>query len=408
MSRADAQRVAVVGAGLCTPAGTTSSEFWQRVSNGVPSAQPTEVDGLDNWRRMACRVESISAEGLMAPHELRRLDRPHLLAISAADDALDAVAGRLPDLDRCALQVGTGYGAGRFSETQQRALMTSGLRAVSPIAIPLTMPNSIAAHLSIRYHFRGPALTQATACASGANAIGEAVMMLQADRADLIVAGGVDSLLFAAPLAGFDRAGALTRHDADPFASRPFDVKRDGFVMGEGAGFVVLVRTTDAIEAGLEVLGEVLGYAANSDAVHLVAPDRDGHAASRCMADALRHAGLHPSDIGHVNAHGTSTVLNDRAEAIAIGRVFGSSSPPVTATKGVTGHLIGGSGAVETIATLLACRERVVPPVAGLTELDGEIDLDVVHGDQRSVKLSTAVSNSFAFGGHNASLVVSA
>jgi 3-oxoacyl-[acyl-carrier-protein] synthase II len=268
----------------------------------------------------------------------------------------------------------------------------------------MIMPSSAAALLSLRFGFRGPTVTVSAACASGAMAIGEAVELLRRGAADLVLAGGVDALVTYAAMCSFLRLDAMSRNIADPaHASRPFDIDRDGFVLGEGAGFVVLRHASDATDS----LGRIIGYGTCADAHHLVAPSPEGEGALRCMRLALADAGVDPSDVVHVNAHGTSTPLNDLAEARAISSLFGERRVPVTSAKGTTGHLIAGSGAVETILTLWTLRHRLVPPVAGLRTVDPDLGpLDVVCGSPRAVVDGPMLTNSFGFGGANASLVL--
>jgi 3-oxoacyl-[acyl-carrier-protein] synthase II len=271
----------------------------------------------------------------------------------------------------------------------------------------MVMPSSVAAHLSLRFGFEGPCVTVSAACASGAAAIGEGVELLRRGAADIVLTGGVDSLVNYGAMCCFMRLDAMSRNVSFPeLASRPFDTDRDGFVMGEGAGFAVLKRLEDVCPSGPEPLGLVLGHAATADAHHLVAPSPDGAGAARCMALALADAGVQPRDLAHVNAHGTSTVLNDRAEAAALQALFGRSCPPVMAIKGSTGHMIAGSGAVEAIVSLISLRHRLVPPVAGLRTIDPDFNLDVVHGTPREGPPGYALSSSFGFGGANTALVL--
>jgi 3-oxoacyl-[acyl-carrier-protein] synthase II len=271
----------------------------------------------------------------------------------------------------------------------------------------MVMPSSVAAHLSLRFGFGGPCLTVSAACASGAAAIGEGVELLRRGAADIVLAGGVDSLVSYGAMCCFMRLDAMSRNVRCPdLASRPFDADRDGFVIGEGSGFVVLQRLVDVTASGPEPLGLVLGHASTADAHHLVAPSPGGDGAARCMTLALADAAVQACDVAHVNAHGTGTVLNDRAEAAALKTVFGDTCPPVTAVKGSTGHLIGGSGAVEAIVSLMSLQRGLVPPVAGLRTIDPQIDLDVVTGTPRHVSPGCALSNSFGFGGANTALVL--
>lgn len=275
--------------------------------------------------------------------------------------------------------------------------------------VPMMMTNATAGVISIQFGWTGPSLCITTACAASANAVGEAVRLIREGSADVAIAGGSESAITPTAIAAFARAGALSgRNDEPTRASRPFDTGRDGFVMGEGAAFLMLERWEHAEARGATILGELLGYGRNCDAYHITAPAPGGAGAVQCMGLALADAGLTPADIGHVNTHGTSTPLGDVGESEAILKVFGSNAPPITSTKGVTGHLVGAAGATEAIATLLACRDGIVPPVANYEDPDPEIHADVVHGEPRPITSKIGLSNSFGFGGHNATLIVAA
>jgi 3-oxoacyl-[acyl-carrier-protein] synthase II len=395
--------VAVVGAGVKAPGGLSPDELWASLCAARSFAAPFEDVRLPpDVGVLAGRVRGLDTAAYLRPVQARRLDRCHHLAIAAAQDAMDCVRGPLPPAERCAVVCGVGLGASDWFETQLFEIARTGSHAVAPLTVPVVMPSSAAAQLSMRFGFRGPALTVSTACASGATAIGEGVELLRRGAADVVLAGGVDALVTFGVVCAFLRLDAMTRNvDRPDLASRPFDVDRDGFVLSEGAGFVVLRR-----EPVTRSLGRVLGYGAGADAHHLVAPPDDGAGALRCMRLALADAGIDPTDIAHVNAHGTSTPLNDLAEARALHTLFDGSAPPVTSTKGTTGHMIGGSGAVEAIMTLWALRHGLVPPVAGLRTVDPQIELDVVRDEPRPVAGGFALSNSFGFGGVNASLVL--
>lgn len=393
----------VRGIGVVTPAGSTVDDLWAALSTADGTeAEVASYDEAGGLEVLACRARGFAPETRFGRHELRRLDRSHQMAFAAVDDAL-AGAGEGPPPERCAVVVGLGIGAAATLEGQYRALAQRGVRAVSPLTIPVVMPNSIAAHLSMRTGYRGVATTVTAACASGAVAIGEALWLLRTGRADRVVAGGVEAIHTAAVAAAFARMEAMSsRLDAPRSSSRPFTVSRDGFVLGEGAGFVVLERVGEGRGPDL---GTVVGYGASSDAQDLVAPALDGRGAVAAMAAALADAGVAPADIGHVNTHGTSTPLNDAAEGAAIRAVFGARRVPVTATKSVIGHLIGAAGAVEAIVALLAARQGIVPPTANLDDPDPTIDVDV-SATPVATRAPLALTNSFAFGGHNACLVV--
>jgi 3-oxoacyl-[acyl-carrier-protein] synthase II len=402
--------IAIVGVGVKAPGGTDISSLWASLCAGYSSAKryldPRLPEGAV---ALVSEVDGFEPASYVNAAELRRLDRSHLLAIGAAQDAIDSMAGELPAPERRAVVVGTGFGATATYEIQYTRLLEGGFRALSPLVIPLVMPNGSAALLSMRFGCRGPCLTVSTACASGANAIGEAVELLRRGAADVVLAGGVDSMINFNAMCSFMRLDVMSRSVACPGqASRPFDIDRDGFVMGEGAGFVVLRRSEDASAAGDHVYGHVLGYGANADAHHLVAPSTDGDGAQRCMQLALADAGASANDISHINAHGTGTILNDLAESTAIEALFGAASPPVTATKSTTGHMIAGSGAVEAIVTVWSLRNQLVPPVAGLRTIDPKTPLDVVTARPRHIGSGLGLSNSFGFGGSNACLVLAA
>ena len=402
--------VAVVGAGVKTPAGTDVGDLWENLCAGRPSAEVFDDDRLPQGAAaLVCRVGGFDPAAYLTPIEARRLDRSHALAIGAAADALGQCR-ELPVPARRAVVCGIGLGAASTYEEQVSRLLEGGAHGVSPLTIPMVMPSSVAAHLSLRFGFGGPCVTVSAACASGAAAIGEGMELLRRGAADIVLAGGVDSLVGYGAMCCFMRLDAMSRNVSCPeLASRPFDIERDGFVMGEGAGFVVLQRLEDVCASGPEPLGLVLGHASSADAHHLVAPSPDGEGAFRCMALALADAGVQPLDLAHVNAHGTSTVLNDRAEAAALTALFAAGSrPPVMAVKGSTGHMIAGSGAVEAIMSLVSLRHRLVPPVAGLRTVDPDFDLDIVQGTPRQAPPGYALSNSFGFGGTNTALVLAA
>lgn len=403
-----AEPVAVVAAGLKAPGGNTPDELWESLCRGRSHAERFQDARLpDDAPILVGRVSGFDPLADLSATEVRRFDRAHQLAVGAAQDAVDQLVAPMPAPERCAVVCGVGLGATATYETQHANLLTGGLRHLNPLTIPFVMPSAAAALLSLRFGFQGPCLTVSTACASGTTAIGEAVELLRRGAADLVLAGGVDSMVTYNALCSFLRLDVMTRTVDEPeLASRPFDVDRDGFLMAEGAGLLVLKRAADLAEHE-PVLGYVVGYGASSDAHHLVAPAVGGAGALRAMSAALADAGIGPEAVSHVNAHGTSTRLNDLAEAQALSHLFAGTPPPVTATKGTTGHMIGGSGAVEAIVTLWSLRAGLAPPVAGLRLVDPEVDLDVVAGEPRKLAPGYGLTNSFGFGGSNAVLVLS-
>ncbi|MFD7898143.1 beta-ketoacyl-[acyl-carrier-protein] synthase family protein [Streptomyces sp. NPDC059743] len=400
--------VAITGMGVVTPAGCTPDDLWTTLRAGRSTAATLTHLDLERHRvRIGCRVRGLDETGLVPAKDARRMDPFALYGTTAALAAHRDAGAPAVDPDRTAIVVGNAVGGRATSDAESKNFTESGPHRVNPLMPLMTMPNAAAAQIAMRLGWHGPALTIATTCASGADAIGHAVMLLQTYRADVVLAGGCESTLTPVTLAGFGNLNAVSLRNDDPeHASRPFDVDRDGFVMGEGAGFVVLERLDDAKARGTRPYATVAGYASTADAFHLSMPLPDGGAAIGAMSGAIADAGLVPSDIVHINAHGTSTQFNDRAEAVALAKVFGPDGPPVTANKSVIGHLIGAAGAVELIATVQAMRQCEVPPTANHERLEPGMEIDVVHGAPRAVASGPALSNSFGFGGHNSTLVV--
>jgi 3-oxoacyl-[acyl-carrier-protein] synthase II len=403
-------RVVVTGLGVKTPAGNDVASFWEQLCAGRASARRIEsFDPADLSITFAGEVRDFDAVEYFGPKEARRQDRVTQLGFGAAADALGDAGELGADPSRCAVIIATGVGGLHTLEENERLYFEKGPSRVSPFFVPMMMPNATAGVVAMQLGWTGPNLCVATACAAGAHAIGEGVRLIRDGTADVVMAGGTEAAVTPLTIAAFARMGALSsRNDAPERASRPFDADRDGFVIGEGAGCVVLEPLERARARGATVYGEVAGYGRNADAYHITAPSPGGAGAAVCMQLALDDAAVEPSAIGHVNAHGTSTPLNDAAEAEAVRKVFGDSAPVVTSTKGVTGHLIGAAGAVEAVAALLSVRDGIVPPTANLEKLGDDIELDVVAGSPREVGPKPAISNSFGFGGHNACLVLAA
>jgi 3-oxoacyl-[acyl-carrier-protein] synthase II len=400
-------RVVVTGLGLKTPAGNDVASFWETVLAGQSmAANITSFDTAYLPVRFACQVKDFDGAAYLGPKEVRRVDRNAQLGFAAGIDALKDAGDPGADPARCAVVAGVGIGGLSTLEDQEKLLLERGPLRVTPFLVPMMMPNATPAIIAMNLGWTGPNICVATACAAGTHAIGEGVRLIRDNTADVVLAGGAEAVVVPIAIAAFARMGALSgRHDDPGSASRPFDVDRDGFVIGEGAAFLVLERLDRAMARGARIYGEVLGYGRNADAYHITAPSPGGSGAAACMQLALDDAGLEPSAIGHVNAHGTSTPLNDASEAEAIAKVFNGSAPPVTSTKGVTGHLIAAAGAVEAAASVLAVRDGVAPPTANHERTDPDVNIDVIAGSPR--KLSGPVlSNSFGFGGHNATLVV--
>jgi 3-oxoacyl-[acyl-carrier-protein] synthase II len=400
-------RVAVTGLGVKTPAGNDLDSFWSQLASGRSvAATLTRFDPSDLPVRFGCEVRDFDAAPYLGPKEARRVDRVTQLGFAAAADALADANEPNADPARCAVVVGTGVGGLQTLEDQVSVFLDKGANRVSPFFIPMMMANATAGTIAMQFGWTGPNTCVATACAASAHAVGEAARLVRDGTADVVLAGGAEASITRTAMAAFARMTALsTRNDEPALASRPFDVARDGFVMGEGASALVVESWDRAVARGARIYGEIVGYGRNADAYHITAPSPGGEGAAACMQLALDDAGLDPSAVGHVNAHGTSTPLNDAAEAEALRKVFGEHAPPVTSTKGVTGHLIGAAGATEAVACLLALRSSSVPPTANLDEVGDDIRLDVVQGEARALDHRIALSNSFGFGGHNATLV---
>jgi len=401
-------RVAITGLGVKTPAGSDVESFWNALTAGVSAAAPlTIIDTDDLAVKFGCEVRDFDVAPYISPKDARRLDRSSQLGIAAAADAVADAGDLATDPARCGVVMGGGVGGLTTLEEQIVVRYEKGSTRVSPFLVPMMMVNATAGNIAMRFGWTGPNLCVATACAASANAIGEATRMIQHGEADVMLAGGAECSITPTAMGAFARMTALSTRNDDPVhASRPFDADRDGFVMGEGAAALVLEAWDHAVARGAHIYGEIAGYGRNSDAYHITAPSPGGGGAAACMQLALDDAGLSATDIAHVNAHGTSTPLNDAAEAEAVRKVFGDTPPPTTSTKGVTGHLIGAAGATEAVACVLAIRNGLVPPTANLERLGDDIHLDVVSGSPRAVAAGPALSNSFGFGGHNASLII--
>jgi 3-oxoacyl-[acyl-carrier-protein] synthase II len=394
------RRVVITGLGAVTPLGLGAQELHDRWARGICAI----TDGAG-----ACR--EFEAKEFLSVKEARRLDRFSALAVVAADEALSQ-SGWQDELPYDPLRVGcviaTGIGGIYTVESQHDVMREKGPKMISPLGIPQYMPNAAAAAVAMRHGLQGQMYGVVSACSGGAHALGSALRMLQYGDADAVVTGGSEAALTEFGFACFEAMQALSPTGV----SRPFDARRDGFVMGEGAGVLVLEEASAAAARGAQVLGELVGYGSTSDAYHLTAPEPSGAPAARAIELALSDAGLGPDDVDYVNAHGTSTQLNDAAETAALKRALSperAKQIPVSSTKSTIGHLLGAAGAVEAIATVQALRARVIPPTLGYEVPDPELDLDFVPGAARELALGNgrppvAISNSFAFGGHNVTL----
>jgi 3-oxoacyl-[acyl-carrier-protein] synthase II len=391
------RRVVITGVGAVTPLGTGA----QTLHDGWVAGRSGIEDG-------AGRCSEFDPTVSLSVKEARRTDRCTQFAMVAAAEALESAGWDEPpyDRERIGTVVGTGIGGIGTVVHYQDVLRESGPERVSPLAVPLMMANAPSASVAMRWGFQGPSYGTVSACAAGAHAVGTGVRMIQSGEADAVVCGGAEAALLALAEASFRAMDAISNSGI----SRPFDARRDGFVMAEGGGMLVLEDAESAEERGATVIGEVLGYGATSDAHHLTAPHPEGAGAERAIRLALRDAGVTADEVDYVNAHGTSTPLNDRTETLALKRALGdrASKVPISSLKSSVGHLLGAAGAVEAIATVLALRERVVPPTLNWEEPDEGLDLDYVPGTARPLDVNgkppVAISNSFGFGGHNAVL----
>ncbi|MEW8959111.1 3-oxoacyl-[acyl-carrier-protein] synthase 2 [Moorella humiferrea] len=406
------QRVVITGLGAITPVGTGKDNFWQALVAGKSGIGPiTRFDAGEMPVRFAGEVKDFDPGLFFDRKEARRMDRFAQYAVAAARMAVEDAKLDLEreDRDRIGVIFATGIGGMETFEEQTRVLMEKGPNRVSPFFVPMMIANMAAGQISINLGVRGVNFTVVNACASGANAIGEAFRTLQRGDADVIITGGSEASVTPLTVAGFAAMKALsTRNDAPERASRPFDRGRDGFVLGEGAGVMVLETLEHAVARGAAIYAEIVGYGCTADAYHITAPAPDGAAASRAMTLALEDAGLKPEEIDYINAHGTSTELNDRQETLAIKKVFGEHAYrlAISSTKSMTGHLLGAAGAVELVATALTVHTGVIHPTINYEEPDPECDLDYVPNAARQQEIRAAISNSFGFGGHNVTIAL--
>ena len=383
------RRVVVTGIGVVSPAGTGLDAFWKGLQAVPADRRERTVDDFDVSR-------------WLSPKGARHQDRFAHFALAAAEMALEHAGGAPPvDTTRAGVQLGTGIGGVGTLETQVGVLTRRGPKRVSPFTIPMVMPNAGAAAVSLSLGWRGPCETLTTACAAGTHSVAAGARMVADGRCDVVLAGGAESSMTPTTVAAFTVMTALSRSGL----SRPFDVGRDGFCIAEGAAVLLLEERDSAIARGATLYGEILGAASTCDAHHMTAPSPGGAGAAACLRLALEDAELDPSQICHVNAHGTSTPLNDEAESQAVTTVFGAGAVPVTSIKGVTGHSLGAAGALEAASVLLAFLHHELPPTMGTTEVDPALDIDVVL-EPRAWTPGPTISNSFGFGGHNGSLVL--
>ncbi|MFG3283195.1 beta-ketoacyl-[acyl-carrier-protein] synthase family protein [Streptomyces sp. NPDC048111] len=398
---------AVTGLGLVTPAGIGVPQSWAGICAGRGAGR-TDASLAPSPVQLVCRVPGFDAEAALGAERARRTARFGQFALTATAEAL-ADAGLDPatwDGTRVGMVLGNAMGGLDVCLPAQETMLSRGARAVSPLVLPQYLSNMAAGQTAIAHGITGPCLTVSTACASGTSAIGVALDLLRAGRCDIVVAGGAEAPLTALTATGFAQLGALSRAKDPRSASRPFDARRDGFVLAEGAGMLVLEREEHALARGARVRARIAGHGETADAHHMVAPHPEGLGLQRAMRGALADAGVSPSEVDHVNAHATGTPRGDAAEALALVKVF-PHRPPVTSVKGVIGHSLGAAGAIEAVCSVLSIEHRTIPGTANLHDTDPEIDLQLVRSTT-SAPVTTVVTHSVGFGGQNAALVVTA
>jgi 3-oxoacyl-[acyl-carrier-protein] synthase II len=407
------RRVVVTGLGATTPLGGTIAETWEGILAGRSGAKPLSEETVERYElpvHFACTIAQDPAE-VLTKVQIRRMDPSAQYAVIASMAAMEDAGSPEVDPERLGVAIGTGIGGVWTLLDQWDVLREKGLRRVFPLSVPMLMPNTSSGNVSLLLGARAGAHTTVSACASGAESMGTGYEMIRQGRADVVVAGGTEAAMHPICFAGFSQMQALsTRNDDPSAASRPYDTGRDGFVMGEGAGVMVLEEYEHAKARGARIYAEFASIGMSADAHHITAPEPEGSGASRAMLEAVERAGLTASDIIHINAHATSTPVGDVAEANAIRRAFGAAADgmPVSATKSMTGHLLGAAGALEGLLTVLAVHHRTAPATINLEDPDPEIDLDVITGEHRTLPEGdiAALNNSFGFGGHNVALVI--
>ncbi|GAB4073953.1 beta-ketoacyl-ACP synthase II [Barrientosiimonas marina] len=404
------KRVVVTGLGTISPNGNDVATMWNNVSSGTSGIDYITRIDLDELPAVAAaEVKAFDPTGYIAKKDARKMDLFTQYAVAASRMAVDDAELTIDETnaDRVGVWVGSGIGGMATLEDQHTKLLEKGPRRVSPFFVPMMIPDMAAGQVSIQLGAKGINSCTTTACASGANSIGDAYRAIERGDADYMVAGGTEAPITALAFSGFSAMKALSTNEQPNKASRPFDSDRDGFVMGEGAGILVLETLESALERGAHIYSEIVGYAATGDAYHITAPAEDGEGAARAMKQAVQDAGIALSDVDYINAHGTSTELNDKYETQAIKDVFGEHARhlAVSSTKGVTGHLLGAAGGLESVISSKVIDEGVIPPTMNYETPDPDCDLDYVPNEAREQSVNTVLSNSLGFGGHNAALI---
>ncbi|MEG1870491.1 MAG: beta-ketoacyl-ACP synthase II [Peptostreptococcaceae bacterium] len=404
------KRVVITGMGAVTPIGNDVDNFWNGIKEGKCGIDFIKSMDVEKFKiKIAAELKDFNPEGVIDKRELKRLDKFSQYALVAAEEAIKSSKLDLDKIDsyRFGVLIGSGIGGLDILEHEYKRMIDRDSTKVSPFLIPMMIGNIAAGNVAIKYGAKGPCLSIVTACATGTNSIGEAFEMIRADRVDVIMAGGTEASITATGLAGFTSLTALSNSEDPKKASIPFDKNRSGFVMGEGAGVVILEGLEHARKRGAKIYGEVIGYGATCDAYHMTQPSIDGEGALRAMKLAIEQGNINLDDVSYINAHGTSTYYNDKCETLAIKKLFNeyAYNIPVSSTKSMTGHLLGAAGAIETIVCVKALEEGFIPPTIGYEEKDEECDLDYVPNVGRNSELKYALSNSLGFGGHNATLL---
>ncbi|MEA4900161.1 beta-ketoacyl-ACP synthase II [Desulfitobacterium sp.] len=405
-------RTVITGMGVISPVGNTVEDFWKSLTHGVSGIDfVTRFDVSDMPTKVAGEVKDFEPTNWLDKKESRHMDRFAQFAVVAAKMALDDSGLDLDQIDkkRAATVLGCGIGGVTTFEEQKEVMMAKGPGRVSPFFVPMLISNMAAGHVSIAFGLQGPSSTVVTACASATNAIGEAMRLIEQGEADIVVAGGTEAPLTPLAFAGFCSMKAMSTEKEDPkAASRPFDARRTGFVMGEGAGILILESLEHAQARKARIYAELAGYGSTADAYHITTPVPGGEGAARAMLKAIESAGVKPEDVDYINAHGTGTGANDSTETAAIKAVFGeyANQVAISSTKSMTGHLMGATGAIEAIASVLAIQNGIIPPTINYGEVDPACDLDYVPNQARARNVKVALSNTFGFGGHNATIVI--
>ena len=405
------ERVVITGMGAVTPVGNDVQTFWESLKAGKCGIGPiTKFDVSDYKVKLAAEVKDFDVTQYVDKREARRMDVNCHFALAAAQQAVDQAGLKEGNFDpyRTGVIYGSGVGGLAVAEEEIPKLKEKGPGRVSPLCIPEMIANMAAAYISMRFGFKGENFCPVSACATANHSIGEAMRAIRHGYQDIVLCGGTENSIIPIALAGFSNMKALHTGDDPSCASIPFDARRSGFVMGEGAGCLVLESLTHAQARGATILAEVAGYGASGDAYHITSPAPEGDAAARAIRGAIEDAGLTPADVDYINAHGTSTPLNEKYETIAIKKAFGDAAykVKVSSTKSMTGHLLGGAAAVEAIACVMAIRDGIIPPTIGYQEPDPECDLDITPNEAVHMPVNVAISNSLGFGGHNACILI--